>query len=385
MSKLSAVLKGLAALTVLAGLVTAGCGGFGPTLPSPDGEVIEAQFCGRLITEEGEPIAGGYIYVGLQQGQEQLARVETDADGRFCIPGLAAGTYVLTAGAEGYATEYRIINVTGESQSEDVVMDQLVEGNPTECPVITASATSLDEVAGTVHITGTVTNTDDSVVAVFQDGAPALTGLSGSPGPGARDFDFLAFLHPGTNVFRVLAANASCTVASDVINVEWTPPQGSDFYFRVTLTWDTPTSDPDLHVWSPDNQHSAYWHMAIDAGQLDVDDTEGFGPENFTNDTLVPGRFHVAINSYDLDRDPTYNVVVRVVTGGLAANSLVRSFGPHTFTTDNHQGYPVEPPNWWRPCDVIVEADGTVSVVAPDDSELVMNPSGASAAAAYAK
>lgn len=390
MSKLTHVLTGLAALAVLAGLVAAGCGGFGPTLPSPDGEVEPppsgAEFCVLVTDSEDAPIEGAYVYIGIQQGNEVLQRLETDATGRVCLDDLAAGSYALTVGMEGFATEYRIIEVTGEAQEEEVVMDTPVEGNPTDCPVIVAEATDFNETAGTVHITGTVTNTDDSVVAVFQDGNPTLTGLDGSAGAAPRAFDHLAFLHPGTNVFRVLASNAACTVITDPINVQWTPPQGSDFYFRVTLSWDTPTSDPDLHVWSPapDNEHSAFWNKSINAGQLDVDDTEGFGPENFTNDTLVPGRFHVAINSYDLDEETAYRVTVRVVTGGLAANSLVRTFGPHTFTTDDNETYPVQPPNWWRPFDVVVTADGNVSVVAPDNSDLPENPSGTPAQASSA-
>ncbi len=383
---------GLAAVTVLAGLVMlAGCdGGFGPTLPSPDGDVLVGQLCGTVMTGDEVPIPDAYVYIGVQQGSEAVERIETDENGRFCISDLAPGTYAMTVAADGYATEYRIISVTGENQTEDVVMDTPTQGNPTDCPVITAAAGTVDDTAGTVHITGTVTNTDADTVVIFQDGNPALTGLTDMQPdavvPGPRAFDFLAFLHPGTNVFRVLVSNAACTVISDPINVEWTPPQGSDFYFRVTLSWDTSTSDPDLHVWSPapDNEHSAFWNMAINAGQLDVDDTEGFGPENFTNGTLVPGRFHVAINSYDLDEESVYHVTVRVVTGGLAANSLVRTFGPHTFTTDDSETYPVQPPSWWRPFDIVVSADGAVSVVAPDNATLPENPSGTPAQAAAA-
>jgi hypothetical protein len=64
-------------------------------------------------------------------------------------------------------------------------------------------------------------------------------------------------------------------------------------------------------------------------------------------------------------------VTVRVVTGGLASNSVSRVFGPHTFTTDNGEDYPVEAPNWWRPFDIVVTADGNVSVVGADN--LVIN------------
>jgi len=395
MKQTTSALIGLAAIAVLAGLVVlAGCsGGFGPTFPSPDSGMLVGQLCGTVMTSDEVPIADAHVYIGVQQGSEGPERIETDETGRFCVSDLEPGNYALTAGAEGYGTEYRVINVTGQNQTEDVVMNEPVADNPADCPVITAAAGEVDQVVGTVDITGTVTNTDADTVAIFQDGDPALSGLEDMQPVavvmGPRSFDHVAFLHPGTNVFRVLASNAACTAISDPITVEWTPPAGSDFYFRVTLSWDTPTSDPDLHTWSPDpdDEHSAYWNRPINAGQLDRDDTEGFGPENFTCNQLAPGRFRIAVNSYSLDQDDHSSCTVRVVTGGLADNSIVRTFGPHTFSAANGEdGYPVtgDTDCWWRPVDIELGPNGEVTLLEPDRTALVRNPSGTPAQAAAA-
>ncbi|MGD9497201.1 MAG: carboxypeptidase regulatory-like domain-containing protein [Armatimonadota bacterium] len=378
----------LAAITMA--VLFTGCGSsYGPTLPSPDeADGPVGRLCGTVTDSEGAPIANAYVYVGLRE--DPLERIETDAQGRFCLPDLAPGTYAMTTAAAGYATQYQVLSVTGETQTVDVVMDETVETNPTDCPVITVEAGEVSETAGTVQISGTVTNTDADVVVLFQDGEPTLTGLTeiavSAVSVEARAFNQLVFLHPGTNIFRVLASNATCTVISDPVNVQWTPPAGSDFFFRVTLTWDTPTSDPDLHTWSPepDNQHSAFWNKTINAGQLDVDDTEGFGPENFTCKTLVPGRFRIAVNSYSLDRDNHASCTVRVVTGGLASNSVVRTFGPYRFTAANNEGgYPVtgNTDYWWRPTDILVSEEGEVTLVAADNFSLVRHPSGTPAQA----
>ncbi|MFO8081020.1 MAG: hypothetical protein R6V07_12030, partial [Armatimonadota bacterium] len=178
--------------------------------------------------------------------------------------------------------------------------------------------------------------------------------------------------------------NAACTIVhpEQPLELKWTPPEGGEFVFRVTLSWDAET-DADLHTWAPDlDEHSSYHNQAISGGQLDRDDVEGFGPENFTATEIQEGRWRIAINSYSIRDIDSYDVNVRVVTGGLAANSLSRTFGPHTFTTDNGEDYPVEPPSWWRPVDIIVAEDGTVSVASPDGTTL---PAGVSATAASAK
>lgn len=360
----------IASLIVL--VVIAGCsGGFGPTLPSPDagdgppppGE----RFCVTVVDGDGAPIEDAYVYIGV--AQTPLERAETGPDGQVCFDDLAAGQYGMTTAAAGFRTDHQVVEATA-GESVTVVLDDRTEGDQTECPVVTIDDPTSDfnEAAGTAVISGTIQNHDSTSIVIYHNGQPTVTGLESD-----GSFSQLFFLTPGVNRFQVLVGNAACTVREPATPVElnWTPPEGSDFVFRVTLTWNEGTSDPDLHTWSPDLAgHSAYHNMAITGGQLDRDDTEGWGPENFTATQIIPGRWRVAINSYDLDQATRYGVTVRVVTGGLAANSLSRVFGPHTFTTDNGEGYPVEPPSWWRPMDIIVAADGTVSVAAPDNEVL---------------
>ncbi len=395
MSKGMRLTGGLAALVLaVTMLALAGCGaGFGPTLPSPNqGEQPEptADICGTVTDSEDGAIAGATVTVS--DGDEQWTAT-TDAEGHYCIDGPAQGALGVTVGAEGYETEYRTVTFEGEALTLDVVMDVTVAMNPADCPDIDLSSTDFNETVGTAVINGTVTNTDADSVILFQDGEPTITGLPPlSPSAvsvGPRTFTQLVFLHPGANVFVAMVANANCVVLSDAVTINWTPPEGSDFYFRVTLSWDTSTSDPDLHIWSPDpdNEHSAFWNKEINAGQLDTDDTEGFGPENFTCDTLVPGRFHVAVNSYSLDEDDHASCTVRVISGGLASNSVVRTYGPYNFTDANgEEGYPVTGNTafWWRPLDIVVGDSGSVTLAAADDTSLTENTSGTPAQAAAA-
>ncbi|MFW5866719.1 MAG: hypothetical protein ACOCX2_02810 [Armatimonadota bacterium] len=366
----------LAVLVVLVVLIAGCSGGFGPTLPSPEGEVepppqppTTDQFCVNVENSDGEPIADAYVYIGVSE-QEELTRAETGAEGQVCFDDLETRQYALTAAAEGWATVHRVVSVPAEGGSVTVVLDDPVESNPTDCPVVSVDdpATELDEAAGTTLLSGTVENADSDSIVVFHNDEPNVVGLEAD-----GSFEQIFFLTPGTNTFQVLVGNAACTVRAPEtpLELDWTPPEGSDFVFRVTLTWNEGTSDPDLHTWAPNlDDHSSFRNRTITSGNLDRDDTEGFGPENFTATQIEEGRWRIAINSYDLDEASSYDVTVRVVTGGLAANSVSRVFGPHTFTTDNGEGYPVEPPSWWRPVDIEVAADGTVSVVSPDDEML---------------
>ena len=65
----------------------------------------------------------------------------------------------------------------------------------------------------------------------------------------------------------------------------------------VQLTWDD-TSDLDLHVWEPDSTH-VYWSSKTGvSGELDVDDTNGYGPENYTSATAATGTYTIWVKCY---------------------------------------------------------------------------------------
>ncbi len=68
---------------------------------------------------------------------------------------------------------------------------------------------------------------------------------------------------------------------------------------RVVLSWDSDSTDLDLHVVSPDGQHVFYGNrVAPNGGALDVDVTTGFGPEIFAIPAPPAGTWHVYVNYY---------------------------------------------------------------------------------------
>jgi uncharacterized protein YfaP (DUF2135 family) len=83
---------------------------------------------------------------------------------------------------------------------------------------------------------------------------------------------------------------------------------------RVVLSWDSPGTDIDLHVISPDGQHVWYGErVAKNGGALDVDVTTGYGPEIFSSVSPEKGVYHVYTNYFG-SGESTATVTIAQVT-----------------------------------------------------------------------
>ena len=70
----------------------------------------------------------------------------------------------------------------------------------------------------------------------------------------------------------------------------------------VVLTWNTADTDIDLHLFDPLNRHASYNDKTgIPNAFIDVDDTDGFGPEIFSFSNPIPGRYRVAVDSFRIE------------------------------------------------------------------------------------
>jgi len=87
---------------------------------------------------------------------------------------------------------------------------------------------------------------------------------------------------------------------------------------QVSLSWDTET-DQDLYVVDPANDTIYYdREMVTSGGQLDRDDTEGYGPENIYWETSAPnGTYHVLVHDYSRTSSPN-NCIVTVSSGSFS-------------------------------------------------------------------
>jgi hypothetical protein len=73
--------------------------------------------------------------------------------------------------------------------------------------------------------------------------------------------------------------------------------------FQVTLTWNT-EADVDLYLEEPDGNEISYYNTDSVAGDgfLDVDDIDGFGPENiYFEDNMPAGEYKVSVNLFGIN------------------------------------------------------------------------------------
>jgi hypothetical protein len=115
------------------------------------------------------------------------------------------------------------------------------------------------------------------------------------------------------------AVSTECTVAISAV-----PRSG----LHVQLTWDRPDNDIDLHL-TRATPHTSGWCGVDDCyfggtsrnwgggdrnPSLDIDDLEGFGPENINIESPGDGNYTVGVGMYTHDSDST--VTVKIFVGG---------------------------------------------------------------------
>lgn len=136
----------------------------------------------------------------------------------------------------------------------------------------------------------------------------------------------------GTNnlVVRVEDSSGNTVSESDPFVIIGNLPQRK---IEVVLTWNTDDNDVDMHVFSPSNKHAWYSSLGgIPGCNLDLDDTDGYGPETFVceNATVESGQWTVKVRYYSthgVETPVTATVRVRLNEGSTQTYT-------HTFTED---------------------------------------------------
>ena len=123
----------------------------------------------------------------------------------------------------------------------------------------------------------------------------------------------------------------------------------------VRLTWGESPSDLDTHVFGPNNFHIWWTHKgtyANDHAELDVDDTDSYGPEVFTARNLPEGTYHYCVRHYAGSSDITHSGA-RVE---LKVNSTRRVFVPPTAPAQGASD------DWWNVFDFVVDSNGNITI-----------------------
>lgn len=127
---------------------------------------------------------------------------------------------------------------------------------------------------------------------------------------------------PGENVAEVIVRSGA-TIARDQVAFSAT---GTANDVVVLLTWDTLGTDLDLRVTDPEGIEVYYGaRRSPGGGVLEVDDTDGYGPEVFVVPRSTAGEYRIAISYYDAAGLPQTEARVEVImSGGTSHERRVR-------------------------------------------------------------
>ncbi|MEW5852230.1 MAG: hypothetical protein AB2A00_25800 [Myxococcota bacterium] len=206
----------------------------------------------------------------------------------------------------------------------------------------------------TITLTATCSDPNEEITGYrwLVESRPA--GSTSEPTPNNElTTDFFVDL-AGDYVFRFQALQArgdaltSCTVAAHAV-----PPQD----LHIQLVWDVDTSDVDMHLLGPSggnwfsspadcyfSNRNPEWSVAGNANDnpsLDIDDTDGFGPENINVVSPANGSYQIGVHYWCDDGLTTPTVAtVRVFCNGTLRREFQRTL------SDSRQWWLVGSVDW---------------------------------------
>jgi uncharacterized protein YfaP (DUF2135 family) len=145
--------------------------------------------------------------------------------------------------------------------------------------------------------------TDEKVLTVsgtcadkrVTEGAFTLNGASHAIPIKDGRFSEKVVLRPGWNDVTISARNRFAQRSQSIRVFANIRPA----FFKAVLTWDTNGTDVDLWVTDPQGKTTWYRNKSpAEHRKLDIDDTNGHGPETYTIEALVPGRYVVRVQYY---------------------------------------------------------------------------------------
>lgn len=118
-------------------------------------------------------------------------------------------------------------------------------------------------------------------------------------------FSVATVVAPGANLIEVVADGARDSVSfyADVPRKD----------VKIVLTWDSQT-DVDLWVIDPKGEKCYYSHPSTESGgNLDMDNTQGYGPETFTMERALPGPYSVQVQYFGSRDAPVTRVDLHMI------------------------------------------------------------------------
>lgn len=238
------------------------------------------------------------------------------------IKPLMGNNYI--AGAENFITLPGYTNFTKESDWKSFSLNPIAP--PVQITITDpASGTTINENQTTVTATVTATPGQQTSYTIQKVGF-IVNGVVQYATLDGDSFSATAVLTTGDNVIKagVLLGDGSVyisspvTITSDALNNQ----------YHIQITWDKDNTDVDLHFLWGGREDCYYgdktpsWGDAEHSPKLDVDDTDGYGPENITIQALPgPGHYKIWVYYYSDHDNGGTNVTAHIYKDGISIYS----------------------------------------------------------------
>ncbi len=138
----------------------------------------------------------------------------------------------------------------------------------------------------------------------------SLNGTARTLNARAGHFEARLPVRPGPNTVEASATTPSGPARDRVTFWANVPPTD----LQVLLSWDTDATDLDLHVTEPSGEECYHGNRKTAAGGvLEVDDTDGYGPEVYLLPRAPLGEYRISVANYDSGRATKTEALVEVV------------------------------------------------------------------------
>jgi uncharacterized protein YfaP (DUF2135 family) len=138
---------------------------------------------------------------------------------------------------------------------------------------------------------------------------------------GAFQRDFIAA--PGINTILARVLSGAKSIEDKVQFYSKAPAKN----LKIILVWDTDNTDVDLWVTEPSGEKCFYSYQNTKiGGSLDIDVTNGFGPEVYTLAQAKKGSYLIQVNYYSDNAVPQSQGKVYVIQDEGLSNEIVREY-----------------------------------------------------------
>ncbi len=268
-----------------------------------------SEISGYVYDEQGNPLPGAKVVLSSETDGGELYECVTDGSGqyRIVVPS-DDSTYRLTVTSEGCvpATVYGI-GISGQVLSDYQDGVYMIARDTQSYPISVQMYDALNYAQdgsgmarlsnAAIYIRDGINHRDGGVVAQATADSMGVVGMELPPGMYTAEvvkegydntyYNFAS--RPGTDVVRI---NASPRLAAGEV--------------RIVLTWGQDPRDLDSHLFTPydsvfgDTTYHIWYGNRSDAvgNNLDVDDTDGYGPETTTIPLLKNGLYKYYVADY---------------------------------------------------------------------------------------